>query len=82
MDWTEYFDWWQDNTDDDGELLPSLPEPIATLAAHVMALQARIDKLADPTTAEHDPRSWDTQCACAYDHPDAVCAVHEQAARP
>lgn len=79
MDWTAYADWWRDNTDADGELLTSLPEPVATLAAHVMALQGRIDKLADPTTVELNPRGWDTQCACAYDHPDAVCAVHEGA---
>lgn len=73
----DYADWWQEHTDDDGELLVSLPEPVATLAAHVMALQERIDKLADPTTAELDPRGWDTRCACAYDHPDAVCMVHK-----
>ena len=75
----DYADWWQEHTDDDGELLASLPEPVATLAAHVMALQARIDKLADPTAVELDPRGWDTRCACAYDHPDAVCAVHDAA---
>lgn len=77
MNWAEYDSWWFDNTDDRGELLSSLPEPIKTLAAHVQALQARIDKLPDPTDAEADPHGWDTQCACAYDHPDAVCAVHE-----
>lgn len=76
----EYDLWWQENTDDEGEPLADLPEPIATLAAHVMSLQARIDKLPDPTAVEADPRGWDTQCACAYDHPDAVCAVHQLAA--
>jgi hypothetical protein len=45
----------------------------------VAALRERIDKLPDPTAAEADPRGWDTQCACAYDHPDAVCAVHAEA---
>lgn len=78
----DYADWWQEHTDDDGELI-TLPEPIATLAAHVMALQERIDKL--PAPDDHDKahgfscRCRDSQCACAYDHPDAVCAVHEAA---
>jgi len=77
VSWDEYDNWWNDNTDAEGELLADLPEPVKTLAAHVQALQARIDKLADPTATDADPRGWDTQCACAYDHPEAVCAVHE-----
>lgn len=86
----DYDRWWQDNTDEDGELLP-LDEPEATLAAHVQELQLRIDRLMDPD--EHDLqhnaaarpggcRCYLTRCACAYDHPDAVCAVHEQEAQP
>lgn len=78
-----YDRWWQDHTDDDGELLASLPEPAATLAAHVQALQARIDRLPDPDAAnlaELNRRA--VRCACAYDHPDAVCMVHESVARP
>jgi hypothetical protein len=82
----EYNRWWQDNTGDDGEMLASLPEPVATLAAHVQALQGRIDSLMDP--GEHDlqhnadrrPNGCPChliQCACAYDHPDAVCMVHK-----
>jgi hypothetical protein len=77
----QYTQWWMDNTDDEGELLASLPEPVATLAAHVMALQERIDKLPDPD--EHDQahgrdcRCAAIQCACAYDHPAAICAWHE-----
>jgi hypothetical protein len=73
----EYADWWRDNTDAEGELLPDLPEPTRTLALHVQALQGRIDKLPDPTTVEANPRGWDTQCACAYDDPRSVCAVHQ-----
>lgn len=46
----DYSDWWDRNTGPDGEPLPSLPEPVATLAAHVLALQDRIDKLTDPDT--------------------------------
>ena len=78
----QYDRWWQDNTDADGEPLATLPEPIAALAAHVLALQERIDRLPDPT--EHDRahgaecRCYATQCACAYDRPGAVCAFHEQ----
>ncbi len=77
MDREDYETWWVDKTDADGELIAGLPEPVATLAAHVMALQARIDKLADPTTVEADPIGWDTQCACAYDDPRSVCAIHQ-----
>lgn len=84
----EYSHWWLDNTDDSGELLPSLPEPVATLAAHVMALQGRIDRLMDPN--EHDLqhnaaarpggcRCHLTRCGCSYDHPDDVCMTHREA---
>lgn len=73
----DYADWWQEHTDDEGELI-TLPEPIATLAAHVQALQGRIDKLPDPEAAQ--PDSWQTQCCCAYDDPRDVCVVHN--ARP
>lgn len=71
----EYAQWWNDNTDADGELLASLPEPVATLAAHVMALQERIDRLPGPD--ETEPNAWSTQCCCAYDDPRAACMVHE-----
>lgn len=71
----EYADWWYYATDDDGELPSGLPEPVATLAAHVMALQERIDKLPGPDSESDD--SWQTQCACAYDDPRDVCAVHQ-----
>ena len=77
----EYYQWWWDNTDEFGELLTTLPEPVATLAAHVRALQARIDRLPDPD--EHDKahgrdcRCYASRCACAYDRPGAVCAWHE-----
>jgi hypothetical protein len=77
----QYDRWWQDNTDEGGELLP-LDEPAATLAAHVMALQGRIDRLMDPD--EHDKvhgrdcRCMASRCACAYDHPDAVCVFHAE----
>jgi hypothetical protein len=81
MDRDEYAKWWIENTGNDGEVLASLPEPVATLAAHVMALQERIDGLPDPDDHDkahgHDCRCAATQCACAYDHPDAVCMVHE-----
>lgn len=76
----EYAEWWRDNTDDDGELRP-LDDPEATLAAHIQELQMRIDKLMSPD--EHDLshgkdcRCMAGQCACAYDHPDAVCMTHE-----
>jgi len=74
MNRDEYARWWIENTGDDGEVLASLPEPVATLAAHVMALQERIDMLPGPD----DPMSnaWSTQCCCAYDDPRAVCMVH------
>lgn len=49
----------------------------AGLLAATSPLQERIDKSADPTTVEADPRGWDTQCACAYDYPWSVCAVHQ-----
>lgn len=62
----DYDAWWQEYTDDDGELI-TLPEPVATLAAHVMALQGRVDHLPD-----------ELRCCCAYDHPDAVCMVHQE----
>jgi hypothetical protein len=83
VDWREYNRWWQNNTDADGELLASLPEPVATLAAHVMALQGRIDRLPGPDdlTADAAASPWVTQCACSYDHPDAVCMTHEAASR-
>lgn len=84
MNREEYNRWWQDNTDDDGELLASLPEPVATLAAHVTALQERVDHLPDPDDHDkahgRDCRCKTVQCACAYDHPAAVCMVHEQVA--
>jgi hypothetical protein len=64
----EYTDWWIKHSDDD-----NLPEPIATLAAHVMALQDRIDGLPehDSGCLEHDHR-----CCCAYDHPGDICQPH------
>lgn len=88
----EYAKWWMDNTDAYGEFRADLPELVATLAEHVMALQGRIDRLMDPD--EHDLqhnavarpggcRCYLTRCACAYDHPGAVCMSHEQrAGRP
>lgn len=81
----EYAKWWIDNTDAEGEVLATLPEPLATLAAHVMALQERIDRLPDPDEHDkahgHDCRCSATRCACDYDHPRAVCMTHE-ARRP
>lgn len=79
MGYGEYARWWIENTDDDGELLASLPEPDATLAAHIMALQERIDRLPEPD--DPMPNTWSTQCACAYDDPRAVCMTHEIAVR-
>lgn len=85
MDHDTYADWWQEHTDDDGELI-SLPEPIASLAAHVQGLQGRIDRLMDPDEhdAQHNARArpggchcWLTRCACAYDHPGDVCMIHK-----
>ncbi len=88
MDMDTYSAWWDDHTDAGGELLPNLPEPVATLAAHVQALQERIDELPDPTVldslewcgrdvgaylAQH---GWVSQCGCAYDHPEARCLGH------
>lgn len=72
----EYAKWWIDNTDADGELLATLPEPVAILAQHVMALQERIFRLPSPDdlTPGH---AWTTQCACAYDDPRAICMTHE-----
>lgn len=76
----EYDRWWRGIGWDASKALSS---PTATLAAHVLALQERIDKLSAPD--EHDRahglscRCYATQCACAYDHPDAVCLTH---ARP
>jgi len=88
MDREQYDAWWRDNTDADGEVLSVLPEPLATLAAHVQALQGRVDDLMDPDDhiAQHnaDRRPGGcpcrlVQCACAYDHPDDVCMVHQGA---
>lgn len=75
----KYARWWLENTDDDGELLAHLPEPVATLAAHVMALQERIGRLPDPN--DPMPNAWSTQCCCAYDDPRDVCMTHEGHAR-
>lgn len=81
MDRTEYSRWWQDNTDSDGEVLPDLPKTIRTLAAHIQAFQGRVDGLldVDDHDQEHgrDCRCNLSRCGCAYDHPDAVCMVHE-----
>lgn len=57
----EYNRWWIDQGFED-----DLPEPIATLAAHVVALQERIGQLPD-----------NLKCACAYDHPADVCMAHD-----
>lgn len=77
LSWDAYADWWQENTDEDGELRP-LGEPIATLAAHIMALQERIDRLPDPHAADRgETNAWATQCCCVYDHPDAECMSHK-----
>lgn len=70
----EYDRWWIDNTDEGGELLSSLSEPVATLAAHVQALQERIDRLPGPDSTSMN--QWSTTCACAYDHPNSLCMVH------
>lgn len=73
----EYERWWS-RIDD--ESLRTLPEPERTLTAHVLALQDRIDQLDDPD--DHDRkhgiscRCMAARCACAYDHPDAVCGTH------
>lgn len=80
MSHDEYGRWWNDATDAAGELLPDLPEPVRTLAAHVMALQGRLDRLPGPDDHDrahgHACRCSAAQCACAYDHPDAVCMTH------
>jgi len=79
----EYDRWW--SRIDDETINHSLPEPERTLALHVLALQDRIDQLLEPD--EHDRshargcRCYLSQCACAYDHPDAVCSVHAAAVR-
>jgi hypothetical protein len=76
----EYAKWWDDNTDGDMEVLASLPEPVATLAAHVMALQERVDLLPSPDDHDrahgHNCRCRASQCACAYGHPQAECMTH------
>ena len=48
-----------------------------TLAAHVVALQERIDLLPLPrgTALRTD---WSIQCGCAYDHPEDRCMVHKR----
>jgi hypothetical protein len=76
----EYSRWWGGIGWDTSR---ALENPAATLAAHVMALQERIDKLLSPD--DHDKlhgqscRCMATQCACAYDHPGAVCMTHREA---
>lgn len=61
-----------------GYLLRGYDDLIATLAEHVMALQARIDRLPSPDArANVVTSSWTTQCRCAYDDPRAVCIEHE-----
>jgi hypothetical protein len=59
----------------------ALPEPTRTLVRHVAALQDRIDQLMHPDDHDqdhgHDCMCSYVQCACAYDHPDAVCMFHE-----
>jgi hypothetical protein len=61
----------------DGEIT----EPTKTLVRHVLALQERIDQLMHPDDHDqdhgHDCLCTFVQCACAYDHPDAVCMFHE-----
>lgn len=74
----EYDRWWLDATDEDGEPRADLPPIVATLAAHVLALQERVDQLPDPDHPE--ATAWTTRCACAYDHPASVCSVHKDAA--
>lgn len=78
MDMAAYDQWWIEHTDDNGELLPDLPEPVATLAAHVAALQDRVDNLPSPDSRDDWilQSRWTTQCACAYDHPEARCMGH------
>ena len=65
----EYEAWWSEHSED-----PDLPPIVVTLAAHVDALQERINRLPHPDRP--GPSTWATQCACAYDHPDAVCMAH------
>lgn len=83
MDWADYDQWWIHHTDNVGELVPDLPEPVATLAAHVMALQERLDNLPGPEAPDREILEcpWTTQCACAYDHPEAVCTGHPRRLR-
>lgn len=64
----EYNTWWLAQPDD----LAELPEPTRTLAAHVLALQERIDALPEYEDANGGP----FRCCCAYDHPDDVCMIH------
>lgn len=84
MDRLEYGNWWA-RVDDEG-LNRTLPEPERTLARHVLALQDRIDQLPSPDQHDRDHgahcRCRLTQCACAYDHPDAVCMTHKEPAHP
>lgn len=76
MDHAAYDAWWEQHTDADGELLP-LDEPAATLAAHVRALQDRLDRLPDPHAADRgETNAWSGQCACAYEHPQSRCMTH------
>jgi hypothetical protein len=75
----EYREWF-DRADTLISVEGALSEPERTLVRHVLALQGRIDELMHPD--DHDQlhgikcRCTFVQCACAYEHPDAVCMVH------
>jgi hypothetical protein len=71
----EYDRWWMGWWTEQSEA-PDLPPITVMLAAHVSALQERIDRLPHPDHPE--PNEWITQCACAYDFPTAQCGVHRK----
>ena len=73
LDYREYSDFWIALPDDRSHL----DRLTQTLIAHVEALQDRIDQLPHPDDVPRDYQGWSQQCACGYDHPSAVCMVHE-----
>lgn len=80
MNQREYSEFWDQVDGISTKVEEPFTEPTQTLIRHVRALQERIDQLMHP--ADHDRRHgvscgcYLTRCACAYDHPDAICASH------
>jgi len=72
LSYDEYNKFWTDigfepeNLDD---------ELTKTLATHVLALMDRLDTL---PYEDFCSCCGAGQCACAYDHPEAVCMVHKK----